>query len=301
MDAFQEGIDTPGSEAVVAVRHRHKDGSWRIIEATGKNLLHDPAVEGIVVASRDITERVEKEELLRQAQNMEIVGQLTGGVAHDFNNLLTVMLGSLELLKDETEPDSKADQLIDQAVQAANRAASVTRELLAFSRRQALQPKVLNLDRVVSGTLDMLRGTLGEGITIEMRSLDELWSCNVDPVQFETALRNLAVNAGDAMPEGGQLIIELGHAVVPDGDGDTSLELNAGDYVTVTVSDTGTGMTPETVERACEPFFTTKEVGLGSGLGLSMVYGFVKQSGGDLRIESTQDEGTRVTAYIPRA
>ena len=246
----------------------------------------------------DITEQKEIEEQLRQAQRMEAIGQLTGGVAHDFNNLLAVIMGNTELLEERLGSEEKPLQAI---LRAATRGAELTQRLLAFSRRQPLQPQTVALDDLVEEMGEMLRRTLGETIEVEITSEPDLWHALVDPGQLENATLNLALNARDAMPKGGKLTIEIANAVLADGISSSQMELSPGDYVMVSVSDSGTGMTQEVLARAVEPFFTTKEVGEGSGLGLPMVYGFAKQSGGDLAIYSEGGLGTTVKLYLPRA
>ena len=245
----------------------------------------------------EIAEREKAEARLVQAQKMEAVGQLTGGLAHDFNNLLTAVVGSLDLLLRRTD-DEKLRKLAGNALQAAERGAQLTSQLLAFSRRQRLQPTSLNPNDVISGMGDMLARTIGPHIRIETRLDPNLWNALVDRAWIEVMILNLALNARDAMPSGGRLTIEtsnLDH--VP---GALSAELPSGEYVAISVTDTGTGMTPQVLARAFEPFFTTKEQGRGTGLGLSQLYGFAKQSGGTVKIDSTEGQGTAVTMYLPR-
>jgi signal transduction histidine kinase len=245
----------------------------------------------------EIGEREKAEARLIQAQKMEAVGQLTGGLAHDFNNLLTAVVGSLDLLLRRTD-DEKLRKLAGNALQAAERGAQLTSQLLAFSRRQRLQPTSLNPNDVISGMGDLLARTIGPHIRIETRLDPAVWNALVDRAQIEVVLLNLALNARDAMPSGGRLTIEttnLDHvpsAMVSD--------LAPGEYVAISVTDTGTGMTPQVLARAFEPFFTTKEQGRGTGLGLSQLYGFAKQSGGAVKIDSTEGHGTTVTMYLPR-
>ena len=236
---------------------------------------------------------------LRQSQKMEAVGQLTGGIAHDFNNLLQIVVGNLELvLRRLPEDQARIRRAVNNAMLGAQRAATLTQRLLAFSRRQPLQPKPLELNALVQGMLDLMRRTLGEAVRIETALADGLWVVEVDANQLENALLNLAVNARDAMPMGGTLTIGTANGVI-DG-AEPGFETSPGDYVVLTVSDTGTGMSQATMARVFEPFFTTKEAGKGTGLGLSMVYGFVKQSGGHLQIESELGQGTRLTLFLPR-
>jgi two-component system NtrC family sensor kinase len=245
------------------------------------------------------------EDALRQAQKMEAVGQLTGGVAHDFNNLLTVVMGNLEMAQRQLENWTEASQdrlrrALTQAMRGAQRGATLTQRLLAFSRRQPLSPKPLDLNRLIGGLSDFLRRSLGETVDLETVGAGGLWKIEADPVQLEAALLNLAVNARDAMPSGGKLTIETANVHL---DGDYCRQhgdVEPGQYVQIAVTDTGTGMSRQVLERAFEPFFTTKIVGHGTGLGLSQVFGFVKQSGGHVAIYSELDQGTTVKIYLPR-
>jgi signal transduction histidine kinase/ActR/RegA family two-component response regulator len=238
---------------------------------------------------------------LRQSQKMEAVGQLTGGVAHDFNNLLTVILGNAELVADGLKDRPQLRKMVEMTARAAERGAELTSRLLAFSRRQPLDPKPTDINRQIAGMDPMLRRTLGEHIEIELVRGGGLWKAMVDSGQLENAILNLCLNARDAMPGGGRLTIETANAHLDADYAARQTELEPGQYVMVAVSDTGTGMDAATLERAFEPFFTTKDVGKGSGLGLSMVYGFVKQSKGHVRIYSEPGHGTTVKLYLPRA
>ncbi len=264
-------------------------------------------VAKILLTSLDLTERRRAEAQLRHAQKMQSLGQLTGGVTHDFNNLLSIVMGGLELIERQLPKlaDGPAAERIrrahELALQGAERAATLTKRLLAFSRRQNLAPEAVDVNRLVSEMSDMLMRTLGKMITCEIKLTDGLWIVRADGHELDNALLNLALNARDAMPEGGRLTIETGNVRL-DAAYAASLEepVLAGDYVFVAVSDTGCGMDPETAERAFEPFFTTKDVAMGTGLGLSQVYGFVRQSGGHLRLCSAPGEGTTMTIYLPR-
>jgi len=250
-----------------------------------------------------IAEREKVEAQLRQAQKMEAVGRLTGGVAHDFNNLLTVITGNLDMLrrKVETLGDPRLVRNVDNAVEGANRAAQLTHRLLAFSRQSPLQPAIVDLNKIVSGMSELLRRTISENIAIETVLAGGLWRTEVDPNQLESAILNLAVNARDAMPEGGRLTLETANAYLDEAyAASTGDEVKAGQYVMVSVSDTGSGMTPDIKAKVFEPFFTTKPVGKGTGLGLAQVYGFARQSGGHAAIYSEVGQGTTVKLYFPR-
>jgi nitrogen-specific signal transduction histidine kinase/CheY-like chemotaxis protein len=246
---------------------------------------------------------VERREMLeqgiRQTQRIEAVGQLTGGIAHDFNNLLTVILGNLQMAIRRL-PAGKERSLLENAQRGASRAAELTRRLLAFSRNQALDPKRVDLNRLVSDMSDMLQRTLGEGIAIETVLAPDVRDIEVDVTELESAILNLAVNARDAMPKGGKLTIETATVTIDERFFEEGGGARPGPYVMLAISDTGGGMPKEVVEKAFDPFFTTKPPGAGTGLGLSQVYGFVKQSGGQTRISSQVGKGTTVTIYLPR-
>jgi nitrogen-specific signal transduction histidine kinase/CheY-like chemotaxis protein len=241
------------------------------------------------------------EEALRQAQKMEAVGQLTGGVAHDFNNLLQVIIGNLDTIQRHLPEDAaRLRRAATQALNGARRAAALTQRLLAFSRRQPLDPKPLNVNGLVTGLSELIHRTLGETVAVETVLAAGLWQVEADANELEAAILNLAVNARDAMADGGRLTIETANAHIDDAYAASFVELTPGQYVSIAVSDTGRGMDQATVARAFEPFFTTKPVGKGTGLGLSQVYGFVKQSGGHVKIYSEVGEGTTVKIYLPR-
>ena len=249
----------------------------------------------------EAAERERVEETLRQSQKMEAVGQLTGGLAHDFNNLLTGITGSLEMLQNRLAQGRliDLDRYITAAQGAAKRAAALTHRLLAFSRRQTLAPKPTDVNRLITGMEEMIRRTAGPEIATEVVTAGGLWNTLIDPNQLENALLNLCINARDAMPKGGRLTIETGNKWL-DAHAAPDRDLPPGQYVALCVSDTGTGMPPEVIRRAFDPFFTTKPIGMGTGLGLSMVYGFVRQSGGQARIYSEPGQGTMVCLYLPR-
>jgi PAS domain S-box-containing protein len=242
----------------------------------------------------DITERKQLEQDLLHASKLEAVGRLTGGIAHDFNNMLSVVIGNLDLLQKSLKGNERAQKRVRMALEGAQRCADLTHRLLAFSRRQPLQATTISVSTVMSGLLELMHRTLGENIRVELTGLDDIWPVHVDRAQLEAALLNLAVNARDAMPNGGALRIHLENRTV---DGPAP----SGDYVVISVADTGIGMPPHVLERVFEPFFTTKETGKGTGLGLSMVYGFVQQSNGHIEVDSTPDEGTTIRLFFPRS
>ncbi|MBI1180339.1 MAG: PAS domain S-box protein [Alphaproteobacteria bacterium] len=253
-----------------------------------------------VAAIQDITERKRAEAQMQQVQRLETIGQLTGGVAHDFNNLLMAMQVNVEMLKEIVGDDLEGNDYADAALNSVARGAELTRRLLAFSRRQPLRPKVIDVNRLIAETVRILERTLGEPVAIETDLHPQIWPVEVDRAQLENVLMNLALNARDAMPLGGRLTIETANTQLDEEYTAIQDDLRAGDFVMVAVSDTGSGMTPEVASRAFEPFFTTKDVGRGSGLGLSMTYGFVKQSGGHIRIYSEPGRGTTIKIYFPR-
>ena len=278
------------------------DGATRRVVSTRFPVRFDDGTVWVGEIVTDVTAAREAEEKLHQVQKLDAVGQLTGGVAHDFNNLLTVIVGNLGLLADRVaRDDDMAHRLLETARRAALRGADLTYRLLAFSRRQPIDPVASDVNRLIGDCRELLLRTLGAGIEIEFRPGGDVWAARIDRNQFESVLVNLAINARDAMPGGGRLIVEtanetLGGDYAADGPG-----IAPGPYVAVSVSDTGAGMPPEVLRRAFEPFFTTKPVGKGTGLGLSMVYGFARQAGGDVRIYSEPGHGTTVRLYLPRA
>jgi CheY-like chemotaxis protein len=248
----------------------------------------------------DVTERRQAEEALRQSQKLESMGRMTGGIAHDFNNLLTIIIGSLGLLRRAIGRDDKAQERIDMMSVAAERAARLTKQLLAFARRQPLQPEIVNLGQVMQEVLPLMRRAVGEAVIVECVSAGGLWNTTVDASEFQSAVLNLAINARDAMPEGGKLTVEMTNAALDDAYAARHAEVDPGQYVLFAITDTGKGMDEVTMARAVDPFFTTKAAGEGTGLGLPQVYGFVKQSGGHLKIYSEVGEGTTVKLYLPR-
>jgi PAS domain S-box-containing protein len=284
-------------------RFRHKDGSYRWLSWTGvSDKHHNYAVARDVTAEKAAAERLRAtEEALLQSQKMEAVGQLTGGIAHDFNNLLTGIVGSLDLLQTRLAQGrtDNAPRYINAAMTSANRAAALTHRLLAFARRQPLIPKNVDVNALVESLEDLLRRTIGETIDLQITAPDDLWCTLCDPNQLESALLNLAINARDAMPDGGRLAISTANARIGSVTAETPA-LSPGDYVCIAVTDSGVGMSPEVAARAFDPFFTTKPIGQGTGLGLSMIYGFARQSNGHVTIDSRLGQGTTVRLYLPR-
>jgi signal transduction histidine kinase/CheY-like chemotaxis protein len=279
-------------------RYVHKDGRVVTLGWTG---VWSPTAQQHFFIGRDMTERLAAEERLRRAQRLEAIGQLTGGVAHDFNNLLAVIIGNLEQLGGDASADPEKAECWADALEAALRGAELTRQLLAFARRQSLNAEVLDINQRVSATISLLRRTLGEQITVETLLAADLWPALADPAQFEAALVNLAINARDAMAAGGRLTIETANAVLDESYARENLEVTPGNYVMIAMSDTGTGMAPDVLARVFEPFFTTKGPGKGTGLGLSMVYGFLRQSHGHIKVYSEVGHGTTVRLYLPQS
>jgi two-component system, cell cycle sensor histidine kinase and response regulator CckA len=291
--------DAPAIAA--STRTRHKDGSWRLVESEGRNLLQDPAVKGIVVNSRDVTEQRRLEDQFRQSQKLESIGQLAGGIAHDFNNLLTVILAGAEALRHELATGAPPDvSILEDIADAGAHARDLTRRLLAFARQQVIAPVTLDLGELAVRTGKLLKRVLRDDIQLTTTVQHGLWPVRSDPGQLEQVILNLAVNARDAMPGGGTLEIEVANvelglqqiACYPDA--------RPGPHVHLTVRDSGQGMSPEVKARIFEPFFTTKPTGKGTGLGLATVYGIVKQSDGIISVESEPGRGTTFQIFIPR-
>lgn len=278
-------------------RYIHKDGRIVTLAWTG---VWSEAEQRHFFIGRDMTERIATEERLRRSERLEVVGQLTGGIAHDFNNLLTIIMGNLDLLKTAGSVAPADMELVDAAFDAAVRGARLTHQLLAFARRQSLDSRTFQINQRVDSVMDLLRRTLGEQVEIETQLADDLWPAFADTAQFDSALLNLAINARDAMASGGRLIIETANRELDAAYAEEN-EITPGAYVMVAVSDTGGGMPPDVLARVFEPFFTTKEAGKGTGMGLSMVYGFARQSHGHVKIYSEVGHGTTVRLYLPRA
>jgi len=279
-------------------RYVHKDG--QAVMLTWMGTWSEPVRRHFVVG-RDLTEKRAAEAQFRQAQKMEAVGQLTGGVAHDFNNILTVITGTIGILSDAVADRPQLVAIAKMIDEAAERGADLTRHLLAFARKQPLQPREVDVNALILETAKLLHPTLGEHIQIDPLLAVDAWTASVDPSQLTTAVLNLALNARDAMPTGGKLALETNNVYLDEGYASMNNEVAAGHYVMIAVSDTGAGIPADILEKVFDPFFTTKEVGKGTGLGLSMVFGFVKQSGGHIKIYSEEGHGTSVKIYLPRA
>jgi PAS domain S-box-containing protein len=302
--AWDDAMERSQPALRLETRCRTKAGGWRWL-----SWVAVPEDGKIYCSARDIDEEKQREatleqtrDALRQAQKMEAVGQLTGGLAHDFNNLLMGISGSLQLLRKRlgTHPPGELEPLVAQAMGATKRAAALTHRLLAFSRQQTLAPKQLHMGRLAQSMEELIRRTIGPEIELEVVSAVGLWGAFADPGQLESALLNLCINARDAMPHGGKIVIETANRWVDDAMA-RELDFAPGQYVSMCVSDNGSGMTPEVIARAFDPFFTTKPLGMGTGLGLSMVYGFARQSGGQARIYSEPGQGSMVCIYLPRS
>ena len=303
-DGYLANYRNTGERKIIGIGRevtgRRKDGTTFPMDlSVGEcSIGGQPSFVGVV---RDLTDRKKAEALLVQAQKMEAVGQLSGGIAHDFNNLLTVILGNAEVLADSLKARPDLEAMINSVMLAAERGGELTQRLLAFSRRQTLQPTNIDCSRLVQRMQQLLRRTLRENVAIRIEVEDGLWSAFADPGQLESAILNLSLNAQDAMPNGGSLTIATENMALDSSYQTLNPEVPPGRYVMIAVTDTGTGMPPEVKARVFEPFFTTKEVGKGSGLGLSMVYGFVKQSNGHVSIYSETGLGTTIRLYLPAA
>ena len=282
-------------------RIRHKRGDWRVFESTSSAVRNaNGETEKLVIVNRDITERKQLEQQLYLSQKLEAVGRLSGGVAHDFNNLLGVIIGYSEVMQKRMPPNDRFREAADEILKAAHRAAALTKQLLAFSRKQVLEPKVLDLNTVVADVEKMLKRLIGEDILLEILVSPDLHAVKADPGQIGQVIMNLAVNARDAMPNGGKLTIETANTTLDEKDAGRYRYVVPGQYVKLRVSDTGCGMDAETQSHVFEPFFTTKEKGKGTGLGLATVYGVVKQSGGYIWLQSDVGKGTQFEIFLPR-
>ncbi len=300
-EAFASIINAPGATVRVVYRQLHRDGSTRLVEVVARNLLREHAVRGVVANLHDITEQQRLTEQFQQAQKLESVGRLAGGVAHDFNNLLTVILGCSEAIRadlDQGAPVSLED--VEEIHAAGERARDLTRQLLAFARKQVIAPVTLDLNGVLRRSQKMLGRLLGEDVELRVKLQAGLWAILCDPGQIDQVIMNLAVNARDAMPRGGALTIETRNETISEDDARDRPEVQAGEWVQVVVSDNGTGMSPEVLTHIFEPFYTTKEHGKGTGLGLATVWGIVKQAGGHARVESEVGRGAAFTLCFPR-
>jgi PAS domain S-box-containing protein len=297
-----EGVLTRGARfEQVEFRARHTDGTWRTLSAIGKPLPPETGIQGLIVNARDLSERHALEAQLRQSQKMEAVGRLAGGVAHDFNNLLTAILGYTELLLQDVGPDDPKAEELNEILAAAQRAASLTRQLLTFSRKQVVQVEVVDVAAVIHGMEQMLRRVIGEDIVFRTSVPADLGSVRGDRSQIEQVLLNLVVNARDAMPKGGTLLIEARNATrTGPFRGDANDDRDAA-WVVLTIEDAGVGMAAETLRHIYEPFFTTKPKGKGTGLGLATVYAIVQQTGGFTEVASEPGKGTTFRVFLPRA
>jgi len=289
-------------DRVQLVMRREGETKSMHIMSSGRPLYDESgAFIGAVIVYRDTTEDRQVERQLRQSQKMDAVGQLTGGVAHDFNNILTVITGTIEILRDGVADRPQLADVARMIDEAAARGAELTQQLLAFARRQPLQPRRVDPNALMLEVAGLLRSTLGEQVEIATALEDQVWQTIVDPALLHTAVLNLAVNARDAMPDGGKLTLETGNVILDEAYAQQNPEVRPGPHVLIAVSDTGTGMSQAVIDKVFEPFFTTKDVGKGTGLGLSMVYGFVKQSGGNIKVYSEEGHGTTIKIYLPRA
>jgi PAS domain S-box-containing protein len=300
-ETVTEALRRPGlALPEIEYRLRHRNGAWHTFAATFTNLLDNSAVNGLLVNCHDITERKQLEAQYRHSQKMEVIGQLAGGVAHDFNNILTVISGHCAFILDNLRQDDPLRADVERIKKSGERAASLTRQLLAFSRKQALKPQIVNLNTIVSQVEKMLQRLIGEDIALVITPAMRLGQVKADPGQIEQVMMNLVVNARDAMPQGGKLIIETANVELDQSYARQHLSVRAGPYVMLAVSDTGHGMDEATKARIFEPFFTTKEAERGTGLGLATVYGIINQSDGHIQVYSQPGQGATFKIYLPR-
>jgi len=299
MQDYLGEANVPRPDIGLDTRGRRKDQSEFPIEVSVSPIENDDE-RLFAFAIRDISARLNIEAQLRQSQKMEAVGQLTGGIAHDFNNLLTIVIGNLQLLDRDSDLDDGEHCAVQAAMDASIRAAELVKRLLAYSRRQKLEPKNTNINHLVAGIEAMLRRSITKNITLQTNLAEDLWTARIDTSQLETTLLNLAINARDALGSGGNVSIETSNTVLDHSYAERHREVTPGDYVLITVSDNGDGIPKDVLPHVFEPFYSTKEVGKGSGLGLSMVYGFVKQSQGHIEVFSEEGHGTTIKIYIPR-
>lgn len=295
-DCIQNGIGKRGDRELEAVR---KDGSVfpMSLMVSEMNL---GGQRNFIAVTRDLTLQRDIERQLRQAQKMEAIGQLTGGIAHDFNNLLTVILGNAEEVNQQLPDESPLKELVQMIGAAAGKGGDLSQRLLTFARQQALAPVAVNLNTLVEGMHELISRTLGDQVKVRLVGADDLWDVLIDAGQIENALLNLCINARDAMPDGGEITIETANVVIDEDYVAQNIDARTGDFVMLSVSDTGTGIRPEHLSRIFEPFFTTKGIGRGTGFGLAMVYGFIRQSGGHVHVYSEADRGTIIRLYMPR-
>ncbi len=308
MAAWNEAVLHPEKTVTVQYRHVHKTRGWVFSEAIAQSFLSEPAINGVIASVRDITERkqnekarIKLEEQLQQAQKMEAIGQLAGGVAHDFNNMLGVILGHAELAMDvvgQSQPLLRAN--LEEIRKAAARSADITRQLLAFARKQLVSPKVIDLNETVAGMLKMLLRLIGEDINLLWQPGADLWRVKVDPSQIDQILANLCVNARDAIAGVGKITVETGNSTFDEDYCTSHTGFLSGEFVRMSVSDSGCGIDRETLQHIFEPFFTTKKVGEGTGLGLATVYGIVQQNHGFVNVCSEPGQGSTFTIYLPR-
>ncbi len=298
--SFEHIVTVAGGTVHITLRCRHKDGSWRVLDARARNLLHDPVIGGIVLVLRDVTQQLAIESELAQAQKMEAMGRLAGGVAHEFNNLLTVITTNVDLIVSAIPSQLEIHENLTEIRRAAGQAAGLTRQLLNFTHRRSEDPQVVNLNEVVNDSQGLLQHVIGEQSELRVKTSDGTPLMKIDRAQLEQVLMNLVFNARDALQDGGVVEVSTECQRVQAGDSQAFAAVPPGEYSVLVVRDTGTGMTPETRRRAFDLFYTTKEIGKGTGLGLAMVYTIVKQAGGYIDLETRRGAGTTFRIYLPR-